>query len=97
MEILISAVIDIVTIILYLRISVKNPGYLINDGTQFMELLEEYHPQYLCPECEIMRPPRSVHCILCKKCVDIYDHHCQWIDNCIGSKNQSVFIVYLVF
>ena len=25
------------------------------------------------------------------------DHHCIWIDNCVGAKNQKLFIVFLYY
>jgi hypothetical protein len=25
------------------------------------------------------------------------DHHCIWIDNCVGAKNQKLFIVFLSY
>lgn len=36
------------------------------------------------------------HCYDCKLCVATFDHHCIWLDNCIGEKNRPVFFVYIV-
>ena len=50
-----------------------------------------------CRICIIEQPLRSKHCIDCDRCVTIYDHHCPWLDNCIGEKNRLFFWWYLFF
>ncbi|KAI8005292.1 Protein S-acyltransferase 21 [Camellia lanceoleosa] len=46
----------------------------------------------------------SKHCRSCDKCVDGFDHHCRWLNNCVGRKNYITFVclmgmslVWLVF
>lgn len=39
---------------------------------------------------------RARHCKSCNRCVRRYDHHCPWIENCVGEKNHRVFMLYLV-
>lgn len=50
----------------------------------------------LCPECEVVRSYRSKHCAACGRCVERYDHHCPWIDNCVGVGNHAVFYVFVL-
>lgn len=29
---------------------------------------------------------------MCDKCVDVYDHHCKWLNNCVGVKTYKQFL-----
>lgn len=50
----------------------------------------------ICTKCEMYRPPRAHHCRICKHCIRRMDHHCPWINNCVGEKNQKYFIQFLM-
>eukprot|EP00820_Chromera_velia_P005437 Cvel_18252.t1-p1 / transcript=Cvel_18252.t1 / gene=Cvel_18252 / organism=Chromera_velia_CCMP2878 / gene_product=Probable palmitoyltransferase ZDHHC12, putative / transcript_product=Probable palmitoyltransferase ZDHHC12, putative / location=Cvel_scaffold1502:735-6735(-) / protein_length=702 / sequence_SO=supercontig / SO=protein_coding / is_pseudo=false len=51
--------------------------------------------QRLCPECNVIKGPRCRHCRTCGVCVDLFDHHCPWIGNCVGRRNHAVFVLHL--
>ncbi|XP_064407374.1 palmitoyltransferase ZDHHC3-like isoform X2 [Halichondria panicea] len=50
-----------------------------------------------CSKCETYRPPRSHHCRKCRRCVRRMDHHCPWINNCVGEKNFKYFFSFVVY
>ncbi|KAI1380106.1 zf-DHHC-domain-containing protein [Hypoxylon crocopeplum] len=55
-----------------------------------------FHPGQACRTCGLLKPPRSKHCSVCKRCVHKMDHHCVFINNCVGYGNQHYFILLLL-
>jgi palmitoyltransferase len=49
-----------------------------------------------CSICKSSRFIQSKHCGKCDRCADGFDHHCKWINNCVGKKNYKCFILSVV-
>jgi len=47
--------------------------------------------EHFCVTCLIRRPLRSKHCPMDSTCVSKFDHHCTWLDACIGGRNYFYF------
>mmetsp|Transcript_19138 Transcript_19138/g.34903 ORF Transcript_19138/g.34903 Transcript_19138/m.34903 type:complete len:326 (-) Transcript_19138:638-1615(-) len=45
----------------------------------------------LCRICGTHVLGKSKHCGQCNRCVNDFDHHCKWLNNCIGGRNYSLF------
>ncbi|XP_023947961.2 palmitoyltransferase ZDHHC1-like [Bicyclus anynana] len=50
-----------------------------------------------CHLCNINTSSRKTkHCGICNKCVDGFDHHCKWLNNCVGQRNYTAFILCVI-
>lgn len=71
------------------------PGYLPlcwrPVGSEDSELMQ------WCGVCQGYKAPRSHHCRKCGRCVLKMDHHCPWINNCVGWGNHAHFTSFLSF
>jgi palmitoyltransferase ZDHHC1/11 len=50
-----------------------------------------------CHLCNIKTTSsRTKHCSVCNKCVGKFDHHCKWLNHCIGGRNYVAFLMCVV-
>jgi len=50
-----------------------------------------------CRKCVKVKPDRCHHCRVCQRCVLKMDHHCPWINNCVGYYNYKYFYLFIVY
>ncbi|RUS73149.1 hypothetical protein EGW08_019091 [Elysia chlorotica] len=48
-----------------------------------------------CHVCKNLKPDRCHHCSRCKACVLRMDHHCPWLNRCVGFHNQKFFFLLI--
>mmetsp|Transcript_50348 Transcript_50348/g.93096 ORF Transcript_50348/g.93096 Transcript_50348/m.93096 type:complete len:384 (-) Transcript_50348:10-1161(-) len=49
-----------------------------------------------CPICKVSVQAETKHCWDCQKCVARFDHHCPWLNNCVGAGNYVSFFASIV-
>ncbi|PSK60153.1 hypothetical protein B9Z65_1051 [Elsinoe australis] len=88
----------------YFSTMLSDPGYVPKSASRgqtkstITDLISHhaFDESHFCTSCMIRKPLRSKHCKRCARCVAREDHHCPWVDTCIGINNHRHFLLYLL-
>ncbi|KAK9146811.1 hypothetical protein Sjap_006714 [Stephania japonica] len=90
-----------VGVLLFLLTSFSDPGTVKAENVSQYMFAYPYdnilYKEKECSTCKIPKPARSKHCSICDRCVARFDHHCGWMNNCIGEKNTRYFLAFLLW
>ena len=94
--------------LLYILLLIKDPGFVfkrskLNSLKDVLEIKfndicrEPMLLNYYCPFCVLDKKTYNLtHCLICDKCVEDFDHHCNWIGKCISERNFNLFYSFFL-
>ncbi|KAK2838093.1 hypothetical protein Q5P01_015305 [Channa striata] len=97
----------VLSVLLYFAVSLMDPGFVLTDTVKGVEAADEETAVMIRPS-STPRLRRCGYCLLqVPVCVFwnkrlnvapclLWDHHCPWIENCVGERNHRWFVVYLL-
>ncbi|CAG9324957.1 unnamed protein product [Blepharisma stoltei] len=83
----------------HLKAMLTDPGSVPLNSAELPKVNEykDGKPKFYCLRCRCNKPSRCHHCSTCGRCIMKMDHHCPWVNNCVGHYNQKHFVLFLLY
>eukprot|EP01084_Bolivina_argentea_P120020 212778_1 len=80
--------------ICYIILSFTDAGIKLSNTPRNELITGADKNKFWCYLCQDIREAHTKHCYSCSKCVSNFDHHCPFLNTCIGEKNYALFVVF---